>query len=91
MIFTANTIFINGPVGVYEDEMSAKSTEALWKTIEDASGFTVIGGGDTVTSFVKYTDIKKINYVSTAGGALIRYLSGVELPLLKAMKKSCTE
>ena len=30
-------------------------------------------------------DMSKLNYVSTAGGALIRYLSGVELPLIKAM------
>lgn len=88
MIVTAKTIFVNGPVGVYEEAMSAESTEALWKAVENAPGFTVIGGGDTVTSFMKYTDIKKINYVSTAGGALIRYLSGMELPLLKAMQQS---
>jgi phosphoglycerate kinase len=83
----ANIIFVNGPVGVYEEEISGRSTKALWKAVEDASGFTVIGGGDTVTSFTKFTDIKNIDYVSTAGGALIRYLSGVELPLLKAMSK----
>jgi phosphoglycerate kinase len=88
MIAKANTIFVNGPVGVYEEEISSESTIALWKAIENATGFTVIGGGDTVTSFTKFTDIKKINYVSTAGGALISYLSGTELPLLKAMKKS---
>ncbi|UCC39990.1 MAG: phosphoglycerate kinase, partial [Candidatus Aminicenantes bacterium] len=71
-----------------EEEISNKSTKALWKAIEDEPGFTVIGGGDTVTSFTIFTDIKKINYVSTAGGALIRYLSGIELPLIRAMKKS---
>lgn len=87
IISKANTVFVNGPVGVYEDEISSRSTKALWNAVENASGFTVIGGGDTVTSFTKFTDIKKINYVSTAGGALIRYLSGIELPLLKAMGK----
>jgi phosphoglycerate kinase len=87
IITSANTIFVNGPVGVYEEEISSMSTKALWKAIENAPGFTVIGGGDTVTSFTKFADIKKIDYVSTAGGALISYLSGTELPLLKAMKK----
>ena len=88
IIAKAHTIFVNGPVGIYEEEISSKSTRSLWQAIENAPGFTVIGGGDTVTSFTKFTDIKKINYVSTAGGALIRYLSGIELPLLKAMKKN---
>jgi phosphoglycerate kinase len=87
IIARATTIFVNGPVGVYEEDISSKSTKALWKAIENALGFTVIGGGDTVTSFTKFADIKKIDYVSTAGGALISYLSGTELPLLKAMKK----
>jgi phosphoglycerate kinase len=46
-----------------------------------------VGGGDSVTSFTKYVDMSKLNYVSTAGGALIRYLSGIELPLIAAMKR----
>jgi phosphoglycerate kinase len=73
---------------VYEDELSALGTVQLWEAVQSAEGFTVAGGGDTVTSFSKFTDISKLNYVSTAGGALIRYLSGVELPLLEAMSKA---
>ena len=65
-----------------------KGTKTLWEAVADADGYSVIGGGDSVTSFVKYTDITKINYVSTAGGALIRYLSGIQLPLLKAIAKN---
>jgi phosphoglycerate kinase len=86
----AKTVFVNGPPGIYEEELSSTGTRELWKAVESASGFTVIGGGDTVASFTRFTDIEKIDYVSTAGGALIRYLSGVELPLLKAMGK-CAE
>jgi phosphoglycerate kinase len=84
----ANTLFVNGPPGVYEEEISAVGTAKLWKAVEEAEGFTVAGGGDTVTSFTRFTDISKLNYVSTAGGALIRYLSGVKLPLIEAMKKA---
>lgn len=84
----AKTIFVNGPAGVYEMEIFEKGTKTLWEAVADAQGYSVIGGGDSVTSFVKYTDITKINYVSTAGGALIRYLSGIELPLLKAIAKA---
>ena len=88
VIAQARTVFVNGPAGIYEEELSSAGTEALWKAIEAAPGFTVVGGGDTVTSFTKYTDLSRINYVSTAGGALIRYLSGVELPLINAMRKA---
>lgn len=84
-IANAKTIFVNGPCGVYESAIFEKGTKTLWNAVADAEGFSVIGGGDSVTSFAKYTGLDKINYVSTAGGALIRYLSGVELPLLKAI------
>jgi phosphoglycerate kinase len=86
----SKTIFVNGPVGIYEDDISSMGTRNLWKAVEEANGFTVIGGGDTVTSFEKFTDTSKLNYVSTAGGALIQYLSGVRLPLLEAMGKHRT-
>ena len=87
-IANSSTIFVNGPCGVYENELFEKGTRELWNAVADAKGFSVIGGGDSVTSFAKYTDSSKIDYISTAGGALIRYLSGVKLPLLEAMVAS---
>ena len=88
IIAEANTIFVNGPCGIYEDQEFEKGTKSLWNAVADAQGFSVIGGGDSVTSFAKYTDSNKINYISTAGGALIRYLSGVRLPLIESLIKS---
>ncbi len=84
-ITESSTIFVNGPCGIYESVLFEKGTQELWNAVADAKGFSVIGGGDSVTSFAKYTDSSKIDYISTAGGALIRYLSGVRLPLLEAM------
>jgi len=86
-ISNAKTIFVNGPCGIYENKLFENGTRELWNAVADANGFSVIGGGDSVTSFAKYTDNTKLDYISTAGGALIRYLSGVELPLIKAMTK----
>jgi len=86
-IAAAKTILINGPPGIYEHEVFDKGTQSLWTAVADADGFTVVGGGDSVTSFARFVDTSKIDYVSTAGGALIRYLSGVRLPLLVAMSK----
>jgi phosphoglycerate kinase len=88
VISEARTVFMNGPLGVYEEEISRKGTVEICKTVENAQGFTVIGGGDTVTCFTRYADLSKISYTSTAGGALIRYLSGTELPLLNALERA---
>ncbi len=87
VIADARTIFVNGPPGVYEREESAEGTRRLWNAVADTAGTTVIGGGDTVASAAAFVDLDAINYVSTGGGALVRYLSGVELPLLRAMRR----
>ena len=81
----AKTILVNGPPGIYENSLFEKGTESLWNAVAEAEGFSVVGGGDSVTSFARYVDMSKLDYVSTAGGALIRYLSGVQLPLIDAM------
>jgi phosphoglycerate kinase len=83
----AGTIFANGPAGVYEREIGAYGTRELWRIIGDARGYSVIGGGDTVASAARLGDLTRIDHVSTGGGALIRFLSGVKLPLVEAMKK----
>ena len=84
----AGTIFVNGPAGIYEQEIGAYGTKELWKIIGEARGYSVIGGGDTVASAARLGDLSKINHVCTGGGALIRFLSGKKLPLVEAMKKA---
>ncbi len=87
-IKNAKTVFANGPAGVYEDPLFAFGTEKIWKAMESTPAYTVIGGGDTVTAASKFIDTKKINYVCTAGGAMVRFLSGKKLPLIEAMENS---
>ncbi len=84
---SAGTIFVNGPAGVYEDKLFEYGTKSIWEAIAGSRGYSVIGGGDTVTAAAKYVDLEKINYVCTAGGAMVQYLSGKELPLIKAMEQ----
>lgn len=86
VIQTAGTIFVNGPAGVYENPLFEKGTKSLWTSIANAPGYSVIGGGDTVSAAGKYIDLKQINYVCTAGGAMVRFLSGKKLPLIEAME-----
>lgn len=84
----AGTIFVNGPAGIYEKEISAKGTKRLWAALTEAPGFTVIGGGDTVASASRFIDTQRLGFICTGGGALIRYIGGKKLPLLEAMEKA---
>lgn len=88
IINQAATIFVNGPAGVYENPMFEVGTKEIWKAIAGSKGYSVIGGGDTVSAAQKFIDLNEINYVCTAGGAMVQFLSGDELPLIEAMKKA---
>ena len=89
-ILSAQTVFVNGPMGVFEQEPSEYGTKALWQALADTEGFTVLGGGDSITATEKYRLTDRIGYICTGGGALIRFLSGEELPVVKALRHGST-
>ena len=60
------------------------------KALADTEGFTVLGGGDSITATEKYHLTDRIGYICTGGGALIRFLSGEELPVVKALRHGST-
>ncbi len=87
-IANAKTVFVNGPPGVYENIIFEKGTKRLFNAVQNTSAYTVIGGGDSVTAASKYIDTQYINHICTAGGAMVQFLSGKEMPLIKAMNKA---
>ncbi len=86
-IKSAKTIVWNGPFGKFEEKKYAKGTLAIAKAIIKSKAFSVVGGGDTIEFLTKQRMLKKFSYVSTGGGAMLDYLSGEELPGLKALEK----
>ncbi len=84
----AGSVFVNGPAGMYEDERWELGTKEIWNAIADAPGYTVVGGGDTISAATKFTDLSKYGYVCTGGGAMVRFLAGKKLPLIDAMEKA---
>ena len=86
VIRSAKTVFVNGPMGVFEQEPSELGTKAVWQALAQTEGFTVLGGGDSITATEKYELTEKMGYICTGGGALIRFLSGEELPVVKALR-----
>ena len=89
-ILNAKTVFVNGPMGVFEKAESEFGTKAVWQALADTEGFTVLGGGDSITATEKYGLTEQMGYICTGGGALIRFLSGEELPVVKALRHGST-
>lgn len=87
-ILDSKTIFYNGPAGVYEDSRFEKGTKGIFNAIAKSDAFSIIGGGDTVTAAKKFVPESSFSYISTAGGAMIQFLSGKTLPLISAMLNS---
>lgn len=84
-IKTAKTVFVNGPMGVFENPLSEDGTKIVWNALKQTKSYTVIGGGDSITATNKYNATDKIDYICTGGGALIRFLTGEQLPVVKAL------
>ena len=88
IIKDAKTIFFNGPAGVFEKTETELGTKSILTAIAKSNAFSALGGGDSIAAVNKYNLANNISYISTGGGALVRFLSGEELPVIKALRKS---
>ena len=88
IIASAKTVLWNGPMGVFEDPRFSKGTEAVAHAIADGPGFSVVGGGDSVSAIDHLGLEGQIDYVSTGGGASLEFLENGDLPGLAALRNS---
>lgn len=82
----ARTILWNGPVGVFEYEQFAAGTEAVARAIAANTGFSIAGGGETITAIEKYGIEQQISYISTGGGAFLEFVQGDTLPAVAILE-----
>lgn len=86
-ILDSNTIFWNGPSGIFEKGYNEGSIE-IAKLLSESNAFKVIGGGDTVNfinSTVEYKN--KIDFISTGGGATLEFLEKETLDAIEYILK----
>ena len=81
------TVFWNGPMGVFEFPAFANGTKVVAKALSEISGFCVVGGGDSAAAIrTMGFDDAQFGYISTGGGASLEYLEGKLLPGLVALE-----
>jgi phosphoglycerate kinase len=88
VIATARTIFWNGPMGVFEKPAFAEGTKLIAAAVASASGYSVVGGGDTVSAIEQIGVADQIDHISTGGGASLEFIEGRELPGIAAIPEA---
>jgi phosphoglycerate kinase len=86
IISSAGTVFISGPAGFFEKENFSFGTRRLLDAIANSMATTIVSGGHLTTALKEQGLEEKINHISTAGGALVLYLTGSKLPMIKALE-----
>lgn len=83
----SDTVFWNGPMGVFEWQPFALGTRAVADAVASNAGYTVVGGGDSVTALRAFGLEGRVSHLSTGGGAGLELLEQGSLPGLDALKR----
>lgn len=90
VVLNSKTILWNGPMGVFEMKKFADGTNAIAKSVAQATqngAFSAIGGGDSVDAINGSGYADQVSYISTGGGAMLEFLEGKTLPGIKAIEE----
>ena len=74
----SKTVFINGPLGVYEYSKYINGTKEILTYLSKNIENVYVGGGDIVTCVQKLK--LPVKFISTGGGATLEYLINKNLP-----------
>lgn len=87
VIRDSNTLFWNGPMGVFEWERFRAGTERVAHAMAETDAFTAVGGGDSVAALRLLGLEHEVSHVSTGGGAGLELLEGKTLPGVEVLKR----
>lgn len=87
VLAAAKTVFWNGPVGVFELPAFAAGTNRIARAVAGVSGYSVIGGGDSVAAVRNAGLAGRIKHISTGGGASLAFIEGRKLPGIAVLER----
>ncbi|MGE3920265.1 MAG: phosphoglycerate kinase [Gammaproteobacteria bacterium] len=87
ILLKAGTIIWNGPIGVFEFDQFAEGTQTIAHAIAKSSAFSIAGGGDTIAAIEKFNIADDISYISTGGGAFLKFLEEKKLPAVSVLEE----
>ncbi|EOD9329645.1 phosphoglycerate kinase [Campylobacter jejuni] len=91
VISDAQTIWWNGPMGVFEIDKFSKGSIKMSHYISEGHATSVVGGGDTADVVARAGDADEMTFISTGGGASLELIEGKELPGVKALRSKENE
>jgi len=87
VIEEAESVFWNGPMGVFEWEAFRNGTAGIAEAVASSGGYTVVGGGDSVAALRLLERDDEVSFVSSGGGAGLEILEGTNLPGIAALER----
>ncbi len=86
LIHHSQLVIWNGPMGLFEEKDFINGTKKVAQAVANSDGFSIVGGGESISFFEEEGLINKFDFVSTGGGAMLEYLAGKEMPGLGILK-----
>ena len=83
---SAKSVISKGPMGAYENPIFLKGTVRTLIAMENSPAYSLIGGGHMGN--IAFDLGIRVDHISTAGGAVLAFMSGEPLPGIEVLKQS---
>lgn len=84
-IWNARTVIWNGPLGVFERPPFDSGTRGMVRRLAEIDVDVYAGGGDTAAAVKEIGVAEQMRFISTGGGAFLKFMEGKPLPGVAAL------
>jgi len=85
-VSAASFVVWNGAMGKFEEAGCAEGTEKVLNAICRADAHRIAGGGETIEFIDEQKKADCFDFISSGGGAMLEFLSGIKLPGIEALR-----
>jgi phosphoglycerate kinase len=84
-LLKARAVIWNGPLGVFEVSPFASGTRGMGRRLAEIDAKVYVGGGDTAAAVKEVGVAEQMAFISTGGGAFLKFMEGKTLPAVAAL------